>query len=84
MENGALAAIDAAPKEPKQEPMPDVPTQAISPAPATAGATEVPENGDDKKRKRHDGETPEERVERKRKKKEKKKEEKRKSNDGSE
>ncbi|KAL8787878.1 MAG: hypothetical protein Q9195_007571 [Heterodermia aff. obscurata] len=82
LENGALAAIEAAPKEPKQEPVPDVPTEAISSAPATAGATEAPENGDDKKRKRHEGETPEERADRKRKKKEKR--EKRKSNDGSE
>ena len=60
--------------------MPDVPTKATSPAPTTAGATEAPENGDGKKRKRHVGETPEEKADRKRKKKEKR----RKSNDGSE
>ena len=85
LENGAPATIEAAPKEPKEEPKeeptPDVPTEVI--APATAGATEAPENGDGKKRKRHDGETPEEKADRKRKKKEKRKE-RQKSNDGSE
>ncbi|KAK0512998.1 hypothetical protein JMJ35_005015 [Cladonia borealis] len=59
--------------EPKPEPAEEA--QAASTANATVGS--LPENGDTKKRKRHDGETPEERAERKRKKKEKK--EKRKS-----
>lgn len=78
----APAPIEAAPKELKEEPMPDVPAQVISPATVTAGATETPENGETKKRKRHEGETPEEKAERKRKKKEKK--EKRKSKEGGE
>ena len=77
---------DAAPKKEKEESMPDVPAEAASPAPATAGATEeAPENEDSTKRKRHEGETPDERAERKRRKKEKReKKEKPKSNGGSE
>ena len=59
--------------EPKPEPAEETGVvSTIKPA-----IVSPPENGDTKKRKRHEGETPEERAERKRKKKEKK--EKRKS-----
>ncbi|KAG7008050.1 25S rRNA (uridine-N(3))-methyltransferase [Physcia stellaris] len=81
LENGtAPKAIEKPPKEPKEEPMADIPAEATSPAPASGGAEEAQENGESRKRKRHEGETPEEKAERKRKKKEKK--EKRKSKDG--
>lgn len=69
--------------EPKPEPAEENGTvSTIKPAIASP-----PENGDTKKRKRHEGETPEERAERKRKKKEKKEKRKSKkdgSDDGSE
>ena len=70
--------------EPKPEPA-DEETGAVSTIkPAIVSPAE---NGDTKKRKRHEGETPEERAERKRKKKEKKEKRKSKkdmSDDGSE
>lgn len=68
--------------------IPPAPTVTVDAEAATAGAQvgqeaapePAVENGESKKRKRHEGETPEERAERKRKKKEKK--EKRKSKKG--
>lgn len=84
LENGTAA-------QPKTETTTQADVLSASPippvdAPSSAVAAEsgpVLENGDTKKRKRHEGETPEEKAERKRKKKEKKdKKEKRKSKKG--
>ncbi|KAL8997489.1 MAG: hypothetical protein Q9169_003269 [Polycauliona sp. 2 TL-2023] len=86
LENGTATAASAKPEIP---PAPIVTAdaeatsagaQASIEAAPNAAIEPTAENGDSKKRKRHEGETPEERAERKRKKKEKK--EKRKSKKG--
>ena len=93
--NAPLTGTAAAPSKPEKK-LSEDPTKAAATvssngieavAQAETMAIETPqqadENGDSKKRKRHDGETAEEKAERKRKKKEKKeKKEKRKSHKG--
>lgn len=78
-----------APAAPRLE-IPPAPTVEADAEPASSGAQNDPEaqtappleSGESKKRKRHDGETPEERAERKRKKKEKKEKRKGKKDEG--
>ena len=73
--------------QPKIEPKPEPAEEAEAVSTVIPAVLSRPEEGDTKKRKRHEGETPEERAERKRKKKEKKEKRKSKketSDDGSE